>query len=111
MSKEVTTYELVNFVLGHRVKILKFVNSGEFLNVQTIWCNEIGLTLEKMFSFIARNFGDSRKDVSGMSGGTLEAVTGGARNLSEKRRGIEERENLPMINLSLSRFLVDRKFI
>jgi len=38
---KVTTNEIVNFLLGHGMTILKLVQSGKFLNVESVRRNDI----------------------------------------------------------------------
>lgn len=75
MSVEVTANELVNFILGHRVKILELVKRRELLHVQSVGRNDIRFTLEEMLRFIARDFRDGSEDVREIRGSSFDAIT------------------------------------
>lgn len=77
MPVKVTASELVELFLGHCVKILKLVQRRELLNIQSIWCDDVRLTLQKMLRFIAGNFGDCCEDMREVGSCAFETVTEG----------------------------------
>lgn len=46
MTIEVTTNELVNLLFCHCVEILELMERREFLHIQSIGCDDVGLALQ-----------------------------------------------------------------
>lgn len=63
MPVEVTAHEFVQLFLRHGVEVLELVQRREFLDVQPIWRDEVGLALQQMLRLVASDLGDSREDV------------------------------------------------
>lgn len=57
------------------MQILELVHGGEFRHVQTVGQDTIGLALEKMLRLVCSNVGNGGKDIAGVCGGALNAVS------------------------------------
>lgn len=113
MPVKVTANKLVQLLLGHRMKVLKLVQSRELFHVEPIGRDDVGLALQQMFRFVAGNFRDGREDVREICSGTFEAVPEGLKRREHDAswRIDKFRQHLPMINLSFAGFFVYRKLI
>lgn len=74
MAVEVTPDKVVDLLLGLLVKVLEFVNGGELGDIKAIGKDSVRLPLQQVFGLVCCNVGDSREDITSVSGGALYAV-------------------------------------
>lgn len=53
---------------------LEFVQGRKFHNVETIWCENIGFSMQEVFGLQASDLGHCGEDVSGVAGSSFNAV-------------------------------------
>ena len=75
MSIEMTSYEIMNLLLGLLMKVLKFVHGRKLCDIETIGKHTIWFALQKMFGFIRSDVGDGCEDVARMSRCSLNAIS------------------------------------
>ena len=91
MTVEMAASEFIDLFLGDGVEILEFVNGREFLDIQTVWCDDIGFSFQQMLRLVAGNVRNGGEGVSQMGGCPFDTV--------------------PMIDLTFTSLFVDREFI
>jgi hypothetical protein len=71
---EMTSDEFGDAVLVDLMQVLEFVRGGEFLHIQTIGQNTVGLSLEQVLALVSRDMADRGEDISRVCGTTLDTV-------------------------------------
>lgn len=67
--------KLVDFCLGSRMEVLKFVHRLELDDIETVGEDAIRFAFEKMFTFISSDVRNGREDISAVRRGTLNTVS------------------------------------
>lgn len=70
-----TTNKVVNLFLGLLVQVLELVHSRKLGDIETVWQDAVGLSLEQMLALIRCDMGDSRKDIARVGSCALDAVS------------------------------------
>lgn len=87
---KVTSDEIVDLLLCLLMQVLELVCGGEFLNIQTIGQDAVGLALQKMFALVRGDVRDGGEDIGGVCGCALYAVAVVDATLSSFRIHIEK---------------------
>lgn len=74
MTVKVASDEVVDFLLGVLVQILKLMHGRELGNVEAIGQDSVRLALQQVLALERGNVGDGREDVTRMSRRALDAV-------------------------------------
>lgn len=66
--------EIIDLLFGQGMKILELMEGCKLFNIEAIWCDDVRLTLQKVFSLNACDLRDCRKGVGKVGWTSLHAV-------------------------------------